>query len=259
MIETFLANGIDLDDNPMGTHLLDSSSPRAGIERRTTTVTGGRRSGNTAVPQADESPVLVLVVRVPQASEDAFLALMGSASMVLGHRGWAAPAELLGVAASLGFNFTDYSCTFRIPAMFWRDLVVTTSSTAIGAASITADVFPTLTAPVRDAIVRIKGGVTNPRFTDSNGSYFQYTGVLPATSWLRFEAATGRAFTSTADVWAGGTQVTNLISNGPSAYPLELTPYFVDPTVRVARFTLTTSARTGTPTVEVRGKRAYRV
>ena len=260
MITTFTANGVDLDDNPMGTHLLDSSSPRAGIERRVTTASRGRRDGNKAVASSNESPVLALVVRVPQASEDAFLALMDSASLTLGHRGWVAQVELLGASPALGFNFTDYTCTFRFPDMFWRDPAdTTTAALAIASASVTADIFADISAPIRDGMVRIKGGITNPRFTDSGGSFFQYTGVVPAGSWLRYEMATGRAFTTTTDVWVGGTQVTAAITNGPSVYPLELVPVFTDPLTRSARFVLSSTARTGTATVEVRGKRAFRV
>ena len=260
MITTYALNGIDLDNNSMGTHLQAESKPKPGIERRTVTVSGGGRDGNVPVPQSSESPVIALVVRVPEASEEAFLALLSSPSLTLTHDGRDAVVELLAAASEFGFLFTDYTCLFRVPGMFWRDpTVTTTTAVAISSASVVVDVMSGLSAPVRDAIVRIKGGVTNPKVTDSQGSSFQYIGVLPATSWLRFHSDTGRAYTTTTDVWTGGTEVTGVVLNGPTVYPLELTPKFTDPTIRAAQFTVTTTARTGTPTVEIRGKRAYRV
>ena len=260
MITTYTLNGVDLDSNTLGTNLQASSKPRPGIERRTVTVSGGARDGNTPVAQSSESPVVTLVVRVPEASEEAFLALLSSPVLTLSHDGREAVVELLAAGAELGFLFTDYSCVFRFPAMFWRDpAVTTTTALAISSASVTADIMSGLSAPVRDSVVRIKGGVTNPKVTDSQGSSFQYIGTLPTTSWLRFHSDTGRAYTTTTDVWTGGTEVTGSILTGPTTYPFELTPKFTDPSVRVARYTVTTTARTGSPTIEIRGKRAYRI
>jgi hypothetical protein len=154
----------------------------------------------------------------------------------------------------------DVTLTLRLDGAFSRALAESTSAAvALGSGSVVASVMPGLSAPVQDAIVRVKGQTTGLRVTDSAGSWFSYAPALPAGSYLRFHADTGQAFITTTDTWTGGTDVSGVVDFGGDLGVFELTPYFTtDPTVRSARLTVTTTARSGA-TFEVRGKAAYLV
>jgi len=201
MISTFTLNGIDLDSNTYGWHLQAESRPKPGLSKRIVSVSGGGRDGNRPVPMSSDSPIVTLVVRVPEAGEDAFLALLGSSSLLLGYEAKRATVELLSATGELGLSFTDYTCVFRVSDMFWRDPAVATT-TAAAIVTTTSNqyvIFSGLSAPIRDAIVRVKGGATNLLVRDDAGSFFRYNDVLPMTSWFRFERAPTWVVTS-ADV-----------------------------------------------------------
>ncbi|MCU1441141.1 MAG: hypothetical protein JWP85_2138 [Rhodoglobus sp.] len=260
MISTYILNGVDLDDNAYGWSIQSSSEPHPGIKKRSLGQRGGQRDGNTPLPASEDSPIVRLTVRVPDSGVQMFEAFIDAEVLILGHDSQEAVVELIDASPAHGFDFTEFSCLFRFNEMFWRDPAVATSvAAALAADSVVVSVMAGLTAPVRDAIVRVKGGFTDLKVIDSRGSFFHAGLALPNTSWLRFESDTGRAFTTATDVWAGGTEVTGSIDNGAGAYYLQLSPYFTDLAVRTARLTVETAGRSGSPTIEVRGKRAHRV
>ncbi len=157
----------------------------------------------------------------------------------------------------------ELRATLRIPGVYWRDTDTTTSTPeAIDGATVTTEVFEGLSAPVRDMLVRVKGGVSGLRVEGARGTFFTYGAELPDGSYLRFDSTTGRAWVTVTDTWTGGTEVTENIGNGAPPYFLELRhsyPTPGDPTDRVAVLTVITTARTGTPAVEVRGRAAHAV
>lgn len=262
----YALNGFDLDENTLDGHLGFASQPFAGLNRQTNSFARGQRDGRVSVRSRLEAPVVALVERIPTGSLQAFEALLNSPSLVLSKTdgsGVEAPVELTSASVenlATADPFVDVRFTLQFNDVFWRSSAeVTSTATAIGSNSVAVTAFPGISAPVRDAVIRVKGGVTGLTVADSRGTFFNYTAVLLSTEWLRFESATGRAYKTTTDTWTGGTEVTSLIDNGPGPYYLEVTPTFTDPSSRHAELTVTSSARTGSPTVQVRGKNAFLV
>lgn len=267
----FSINGIALDDDTREWVVRSSSAPLAGTDIDRSTLSNGGQDGNvTGLPSRRISPTVSLVIETPRAEgREALLALLGSDPIVLTDSNLPGKQALLEVLTLSdeedgGGDEDDpvvlVTMIARIPGVFWRDTDEATSTpAALGSGSVEVEVMPNLSAPVRDAIVRVKGGTTNLLVTDSHGTFFGYSAVLPSTSYLRFDSATGKAWITTSDTWSGGTEVTGDIEIGPGEYPLEVTPSFTDPSDRKGVLTVTTTARTGSPTVEVRGRRAYRV
>lgn len=261
MITTFTINGIDLDSNTFGGHLSDNSSPFPGISNRSLSLTGGGRDGNTFVVPSEDSPIFTFTESVPIGGSEAFLALMDSNTLLIGHDSRQATAELLTIApGSRTPGYVDYLVTLRIYDMFWRDTSVgTTAAVTITSGSQVVPVMSGISAPVRDTIIRLKGSLTNPQVTDTLGTFFQYIGTVSGTNYLRFESATGRAYITTSNVWTGGTEVTGSVLNGPTSYFFSLTPLFSDPVTRSGSVTVTSTAQASSPTIEVRAAGAYRI
>ena len=261
LLASYALNGIDVDDNDYDWVLLAVSSPLPGIANRVQSLIVGGQDGNIPVPMSEDSPVITLVIRVPFETNETFLALCDAAALTLTHDSYSAAVELLTVsAADLGMDYVDYAVVLRFSGMAWRDPSVSTSAAAaISTTPIAVSILSGISAPVRDAIVRVAGSVTGLRVTDTQGSYFEYLANIPSGSYLRFEAATGRAFVTTTNTWVGGTEVTSSIDYGPGPYFLSLTPKFTTPETRAAGLTVTTTARASSPTIEVRAAGAYRV
>ncbi|MFD5864352.1 hypothetical protein ACFWGP_05335 [Agromyces sp. NPDC127015] len=206
---------------------------------------------------------LSFVVNVPAADVGTVLALVGKVGARISPDDTPdieADFEKLShtaVATGSPAEFYDLTVVGRLPRSYWRDKVETTSAAAsLASASVVTNVFAGISAPVQDAIVRVKGSATGLRVTDGGGSWFEYPPNIPAANYLRFHLSTMRAYVTTTDTWTGGTEVTGDVDfNGPRGQ-FELTSYFSNPTSRVARLTVTTTARSGA-TIEVRGKAAY--
>jgi hypothetical protein len=155
-------------------------------------------------------------------------------------------------------SIVDLSVVFRVPAASARGALVTTTAVALSAASVAVGgLFPGLSLEVQDAIVRLKGAVLGLQVTDSSGAWFTYAGPVYETHWLRFEAASGRAFLTTTDTWAGGTEVSGAVDFGGPRGTFEIAPSWTSsPAERAGSFTVTTSGRGGAA-VQVRGRAAY--
>lgn len=120
-----------------------------------------------------------------------------------------------------------------------------------------SDILSGLSAPVQDAVIRVKGAATGIQVTDQSGAWVTLPDVA-AGRWVRFEADTGRAFETTTDTWTGGTEVSGAVDFGGPRGVFEITPALTpgDPTTRVGRLTVATASRTGA-VIEVRGKSAH--
>jgi hypothetical protein len=113
--------------------------------------------------------------------------------------------------------------------------------------------------PVRDAILRVGGAVTGLLITDSSGEWVSYGASLPAGSYWRFHADTGRAFVTATNTWTGGTEVTGTSDWSGTGTPFQIEPMRptpTDPIIRVGRLTVATATRSGA-TLEVRARRAF--
>lgn len=265
----YLVNGIALDDDTRGWVCRDESRPLAQFDVELTSLQAAGRDG--VVPglrRRQGAPTIMLMVETPEEHQQALRSLFTQKTLILTnptkYPDLQAPVELVG-RSPFGYGDADevveLTVMLRIPELFWRDDTVTTSdAAALGSGSVQVEVMAGLSAPVRDALVRIKGGVTDLRVADADGSWFEYGAALANGHYLRFDSATGQAWDTNSDTWTGGTEVTGYISTGPGAYPLELTPQFTtDPDDRSALLTVTSDTRTGAPTIEVRGQRAYEV
>lgn len=265
----FAINGVLLDDDTRGWVCRDESTPLVGIDVEVTSLNAAGRDGDVpGLQRRAASPTIMLMVETPQAHEQALRSVFRKRSLVLTnptkYPDMEVAVELLSLSPT-GYGAADavveFTALLRVPELFWRDDADTTSAAAaLGSASVEVAVMAGLSAPVRDALVRVKGNVTDLRVTDADGSWFEYQQALPAGSYLRFDSRTGRAWVTATNTWTGGTEVTGYINTGPGPYPLELTPQFsADPDDRVAVLTVTTDTRASAPTIEVRGRRAYEV
>jgi len=263
----FSLNGVALDDETRGWLVGEESQPLTVTELELTNIVAAGRDGFVPLPaRRVAAPTFPLVIETPRANLQALRALIRRPGLILtdsNFPGAEAALELLTLSP-VGYGpedeIVELTALFRTPGVFWRDTAATTTAAAaLSSGSVAVSALAGLSAPVRDAVIRVKGGATNLVATDSQGSFFGYTDVLAAGEWLRFDSESGRAWLTATDTWTGGTEVTGKINTGPGSYFLELTPAFTDPDTRAAVLTVTSSARTGSPTIEVRGRNAYEV
>lgn len=259
-------NGIALNDSTRRWTLHKSTSFHAEQSTRRQKNDQPGRHGYAKLPSTDDAVAYTIGVIHPTADFETLAALVSADTVVLEDSvtGRAVVGDLANFGprnmVSLSQGYAVFEAIFDIPGVFSRDATEsTTTPLAISSASVVLELFDGISGYVDDAIVRVKGGVTGLRFTDSGGTWSEYEAELLTTEWLRFDSATGQAWITTTDTWAGGTEVTGLIDNGPGDYPLLITPFFTDPDDRVAQLTVTSTARSGSPTIEVRGKSAYRI
>lgn len=263
----FSVNGVALDNPDLGWVVLEQSSVVSSVAYDLQSLAIPGRDGVISLPAARARPPLFpITVETPRANQRALRAVFMQRRLILTEDeqdGIEALVELSTITPQTygpADEIVEVTALLRLPGVFWRDTTATTSDpVAIDSAEVEVELLAGLTAPVRDAIIRVKGGATTLHVEDSAGSFFEYTDVLGGTEYLRFESATGRAYVTTSDTWAGGTEVTGDIANGPGPYYFELTPQFVDPAEPAAAVTVTTTARTGSPTIEVRARRAHAV
>lgn len=191
------------------------------------------------LPRPSGATVAVLIARV-SASFVAGDLVDGTAGLVEG-------APVLG-------PFFDGSTAATATSLFLWDGLVNASTSSMYARS---DILSGISAPVQDAVIRVKGAATGIQITDQSGAWVTLPDVA-AGRWVRFEADTGRAFETTTDTWTGGTEVSGAVDFGGPRGVFEITPALTpgDPTSRVGRLTVTTASRSGA-VVEVRGKSAH--
>lgn len=268
----YSVNAVPLDNAAMGWKLRAPTKPLSELSRARMSV---KVPGNDGVvkglPGSLQPATLRFVVETPRAGLEALLAVFYAEGSKLTRTGDAtreADMETL-THDYTGFGnadaLIDVAFTVRLPAAVWRGTSeVTSGNTAITTA--TQDVTGYLagtSAPIQDAIVRLRGGLGNLIVQDRvSTAWFLLTGANLATGeWLRFESATGRAFITTSDVWIGGTEVASRIESGGPRGRFELTPW-VDPTNpanRDVRLRIFSTSRSGTPSVAVRGRTAHLV
>lgn len=266
----FSVNGFPLDNPTLGWVPTEGSSVIASTERDLLNLSQPGVDGVTAVPGSTRPSLVPISVETPRVHETDLRALFTSTDVLVlteeGLDGIQAECELAAISPETegpADAIVELRATLRIPGVYWRDTDTTTSdAVAIDGATVEALVLPGLSAPVFDSLVRVAGGVSGLRVEGARGSFFTYGQELPDGSFLRFDSITGRAWVTDTDTWTGGTEVTTHIGNGAPPYFLELRhsyPTPGDPTDRAAVLTVKTTVRTGSPAVEVRGRRAYAV
>ncbi len=115
-----------------------------------------------------------------------------------------------------------------------------------------------ISAPVGDAIIRVKGPATGIQITDSGGSWLRLPDVT-ASQYVRFHMDTLEGFKTTTDTWVGGTDVSDEVDFNGGREIFEITPAMVngDPGQRAGLLNVTTVTRGAGAQIQVRGKAAY--
>jgi hypothetical protein len=263
---SYLINGVPLDNATRGWNLEAGSQMRTDITAQAMALKLQGRDGVVAGLPADVGPSTnTLVVGTPSSEFGALYALIKRGG-VLTSTEWPlreAVFEYLSHTVEEELETNDYlHVTFliRLPGGYWRDIAeTTTSSVSLSSASLTTDVMSGISAPVQDAVLRVKGATTGLQITDqASGAWAAYAPALTTAQWLRFESATGRAFITTTDVWTGGTEVSGDMDFGGPRGVFEITPYWAgtDPSARTGRLVVASATRT-TASIQVRGKSAF--
>lgn len=256
-------DGVELENKVIGWKVVKGTSFFAPLTWSGDSVKVPGRDESIPAPATLDTPAFPIVMYTRKPALEALLSLWGVhqgflVDDVTGRRALVTVESVTPSGGGPADLHVQVNIVLSIAGVFFRDIAESTSvAVALGAASVLVPVMSGLSAPVRDAVVRVKGQANGLQVTDADGSYFRYMVDLLAGNYLRFESATGRAFLTTTDTWVGGTEMTGSIDNGPGPYALQLTPKrAADPTSRNVQLTVTTSSRSGA-TIEVRGRRAY--
>lgn len=263
----YSVNGIALDNSAKDWWIAARTKSVFDLEDAVASVSSPGRDGVSAVRGTTGAPVWPITMRVPRARYEELCALFragGTIAYTAASSRSAAFTYLSHTIADENFVSQIVWVTYliRLDGAFWRDTNESTSAIAAlsSAAVAVTGLFFGSSAPIQDAIVRIKGATTGIQVTDTAGSWFTYAPALSSTQYLRFESETGRAFVTATDTWTGGTEVSGDVDFGGPRGVFEITPRLdpADPASRDGRLTVTTATRTGA-SIQVRGKGAYLV
>lgn len=255
-------NGIPLDNPSQGWLFRPGSVPYSGFEADLTQVQVAGREGNVPTSLTLRAPIWPLQINTAPSGWESLVALFRSPNLVLTRD------DMPDVEASVRFvsstpdrvfarnSWIDATFFVEVTGAYWRAKNATTESKPLVAASETLPVFAGLSAPVQDAMVRLKGLATGVQVTDASGAWVTLPSAT-AAQYVRFESATGRCFLTTTDVWAGGTDISGQVDFGGPRNTFEIT-HVTNPTTlaRAGSLTVTSVSRSGA-VLAVRGKSAH--
>lgn len=262
-------NGVPLDNPTYDWHFRPQSVPFAGYDLAAPSVRAPGMDGVVDGPATVGPPLLPLTVNTPWEHRETLNALFRSTPLILTVTGDSSrSAEVALRSSSVDAIYKherliDVTYYVEIPGAYWRSASIITSP-AVSLSSASVDVsglFVGLSAPIQDAIVRVRGQFSGLQVTDSGGSWF--TGpptAVAAGNYLRFESDTGRAFVTTSDTWTGGTEVSGSIDFGGPRGVFEIMPRLAagNPASRDGKLTVTTATRSNAQ-IQVRGRAAFAV
>ncbi|WP_402843802.1 hypothetical protein [Microbacterium sp. GXS0129] len=236
------------------------------VRRRRTMQVSGVDGVVPGLGSTMEAVVLRFVVQTPRENLETLNALFGDAGTLtqvgLANRS-VAYETLSSTPLPLnvdGDEIVDMQYMIQLPRAFWRATgTVTSPATPLDASVTVTGLFPGLSAPVTDAIVRVKGESSGVRIVDSGGSWVSMP-ALTASQYGRFHLDTGECFITTSNTWTGGTDASGLVDFGGIRGGFEFTPRLAsgDPSDREARITVTAVTWPGA-TIEVRGRSAHQL
>ena len=255
-------NGVALDNLTHGWVLARGSQPYSAFEADLAQVQVAGRDGSVPTSTTRRAPLWPLVVNTSPEGWEKLQALFGSPTLVLTRDDRTdVEASVRFVASSIERvyprnQWIDVKIILEVTSAYWRSKTEKTASVPLSAASVTLDVFPGMSAPIPDAMIRLKGAATGVQVTDASGAWL----TLPSASaaqYVRFESATGRCFITTTDTWTGGTDVSGQVDFGGPRDNFEIT-HLLDPALlsTKGRLTITSGTRSGA-VVDVRGKSAH--
>lgn len=263
---TLLVNGVALDDDSKGWVLQSGTQPLLSLRMEHTVSRRPGRDGVVFAGGVHGAGEMRFVVRCARESRDALFALFRAPTLTVTsteHPGLSAVGVLRGSSMENHYDFLDFDeelFVVEVADGAWRGTQVTTTFVAASALGASVSLFAGMSAPVQDAVIRLKGPLEDPQITDTSGSFFVLDGTIPAGQYVRFEADTGRAWLTTTDVWSGGTEVSGQVDYGGPRDVFEVTPRFPspsDPTVREGRLTLTQASFNTGSGFQVRGRSAH--
>lgn len=258
---TITIDGVALDNPSLGWVLRAMSKPVPTVNwDRADLRVNGKAGVVAGLPILVDAPTVELVVQTPKTNLAALMTLVtrGAHLADTDRTGQRVRFEVIKFEPDEFGDIIDARFLLRYPAVYWRDDTdTTTPPTSISGTSVTMSGFlPGISAPIEDAVIRVKGSVSGLVVSDHGGSWFSVDGTVGASEWLRFEAATGRAFITTADAWVGGTETSDRVDYSSDGF--QIAPYWTgSPDTRSGRVTISTQSRSGTPTIEIRAKGAH--
>lgn len=263
---TYRINGVALNDRTRGWTLVRESIPVSSLEYTNNTFDISGIDGTIAFPTTRRPVSFTFTIKSALESRPALLALLSSPSIVItsddpARSNYSASGYLIGSSVDTyheALGWAKDSFVIEIPGGCWRSTTTTTSPVVTAVApSVVFDVFTGISAPVQDAIIRLKGPLTDAQVQDSSGSFFVVEGAIADGSFVRFESASGRAWLTTSDTWVGGTELTGEVDYGGPRGMFEITPNFTNPDTRTGKLTLSQTALGTGAGVSVRGRNSY--
>lgn len=257
----YSVNGIPLHNPAKQWRLLGDTNPFSALAANITRLSHAGFDGYEDLGASFEAPSLAFVIETPRANLDQLYALFlkkDSELSLTDVPGRVIRFQTESISANgwgAGDYMVDVTVLISLSTVWWRDIAESTSAPATLGGLVTVNVFPGISAPIRDAIIRVKGETSGFQVTDSQGAFFKYTANLTQTQYVRFHSDTGRAFLTSSDSWTGGTEVTDKIDYGPTPFFFEITPSFTDPSNRVGELAVQTSSNTAR--IQVRGRNSY--
>lgn len=254
-------NGVPLDNPAAGWVLRSGSAPYSAFEADLAQVQVAGRDGGVPTSTTRRAPLWSLIVNTSPEGWERLQALIGSSSLVLTRDDRAdvhAPARFVTSSIERVYprnQWIDVKIILEITGAYWRGISSATFSKSLVSASEKLTVFPGLSAPVPDALIRLKGQGSGVQVTDASGAWV----LLPAaasTEYVRFESATGRCFRTTTDTWSGGTDISGSVDFGGPRSVFEIT-HIINPVTleRAGELTITSGTRAGA-VIAVRGETA---
>lgn len=256
-------NGVPLDYPALGWIFRPRSVPYSNLEVELGQLSVAGRDGTVATSTSIHAPMYPLTVNTPPSGWESLLALFSGQNLVLtrdDHPTWEVKARLASASVDEVFHQNEWiDATFivELTGVFWRDKAVSTDTVSVTSVSAFLDLWTGMSAPVSDAMVRVKGAATGIRVADAGGSWVTLPDVT-ASQYVRFESETGKAFVTTSDTWVGGTDVSGQVDFGGPRGVFEVTPVLaaLQPSSRKGILTVSTVSRSGA-VLAVRGKAAY--
>lgn len=248
--------------------------PPVAVRRSVLTVPGRHGTVRTGRPPVFEEPVVSLELRCKgamsslEAAANELTSLLTAPGLVLGRSsgGLTTSAPVDFVTASPGQFVADvvadFSVQLAVPGVFFRTASVDSTPEVITSPEVVS--LPGLavgTAPVGDAVLRLRGGGTSVSIVDGVSSTgVSWSGTALGTDYLFIDVATLTAWRSaSATAWTpGGTDVSGGLSY-PAMGPLQIWPRMAaaDPAVRSASVTVSGAGFNGTTALTVRATPAF--
>lgn len=262
----FLINGTPLDNPDLGWTVQKGTIPVTAVQLESTSSSQAGRDGIVPGPSTRKPGTMRFVVASSTATRGDLLALVAAPQLVITDSalpGRTATGKLLSSSPVTYLGYDDWGedlFVVEIHEGCWRGELATSAMIPAAPGGAVASVFPGLSAPVQDAIIRLRGPLTNPQLLDAGGAFLAVDGTLEVGQYLRFDSSSGRAWTTTEDAWLGGDEVSGLVDYGGPRGVFEITPSFTspaDPRARSGRLTLTSDAYAAGAGFQVRGRGAY--